>query len=414
MAVVCLIVVCFVILVAIVASITSRQYEADIPPIGYEQYSFQGANHSVLIVGAGAAGIFAGYALQFVGMENVQILEARSEFGGRTQQLEDYDVPLDLGAEWIHVQPNVLERLLLPFDDDGSSDIPLPATIRYRPQTIGVRTYDTVSRRDWFRWFYAETKFYNSTWWSYLADYVVQPHLQDKIQLNTPVQLIDYTSGDKIRVVTTTGKEFFADTVVVATPVNILQDEAIVFDPPVPQEKKGAWNAIYVTEGLKVWLEFSHRFYPDLLVPGGRISYWFWEDRLYFDALFGKDDLTDRHVLALFEVEPTAESKVVLQYEELVQLLLKELDDMYQGQASQYFLRSHVQNWSQEPYIEGAYSYNWDEYRDQKEALRKPIDGRIYFCGEYLADEDASVHGAAISGRNVVRQILKDLKSPTK
>jgi hypothetical protein len=62
---------------------------------------------------------------------------------------------------------------------------------------------------------------------------------------------------------------------------------------------------------------------------------------------------------------------------QLVQLLLKELDGMYQGQALQYCLQSHVQNGSQEPYIEGAYSYNWDEYQDQKEVLQKPIDGSL-------------------------------------
>ncbi|KAL3899508.1 MAG: hypothetical protein SGARI_006441, partial [Bacillariaceae sp.] len=142
-----------VIILAIAASVSTKQYSADVPPLGYDQDAFAGtSNHSVVIVGAGAAGIFAGYALHYAGLENVRILEARSEFGGRTQQFDDFDVPLDLGAEWIHVQPNVLGRMLLPLDDDDNSDSnpPLPTTIRYQPQTIGVRTGDSVALRNWF------------------------------------------------------------------------------------------------------------------------------------------------------------------------------------------------------------------------------------------------------------------------
>jgi hypothetical protein len=43
--------------------------------------------------------------------------------------------------------------------------------------------------------------------------------------------------------------------------------------------------------------------------------------------------------------------------------------------------------------------------------LQEPIDYRIYFWGEHLADDDydlATVHGAAISGRNVVQQMIKN------
>jgi hypothetical protein len=243
-------VVILILLVAITASITSQQDEVNIPALGYDRNSFAVAahsNHSVVIVGAGAAGLLAGYALSFVGMEKIQILEARSEFGGRTRQLDNFvdTVPLDLGAEWIHVQPNVLQRLVLPFNDDNNNNLApqTPTTIRYQPQTIGVHINNKVMHRNWFRWFYAETKFYNTTWWSYLADFIVQPYLQDKIQRNSAVQLIDYTYPNKIRLVTTTGDEYYADTVIVAAPVKILQNQAsITFDPPVPTWKQDAWD----------------------------------------------------------------------------------------------------------------------------------------------------------------------------
>ncbi|KAL3903856.1 MAG: hypothetical protein SGILL_010287 [Bacillariaceae sp.] len=413
------VVVVLIVIFLIAASASTKQYQATVPSVGQAQNSASSLNNNenIVIVGAGAAGLFAGYTLKYLGIDSFQILEAGDDFGGRVRQLdsEDFvDVPLDLGAEWIHVQPSILEQLLLPFENQTWTE--LPKTIRYQPQTIGVSTDgESVSSRDWFRWFYAETKFYDSTWWSYLADYVVNPYLHDKIQLNTAVEYIDYTNvnnGDKIRLVTTEGEEILADRVIMAVPVKILQDEVITFVPPVPQSKRGAWDSVYVAEGLKVWLEFAEDFYPDLLIPGTIFGTYVNEDRIYFDALFGKDDLTNRHVLALFEVGPTAGAKVTMSDDEIVQTILKELDAMYQGKPSQYLLQSKVQNWSKEPFIQGAYSYNWQEYRNQFGALREPIDKRLYFCGEYLADESATVHGAAISGRNVVRQLLDDLGDP--
>ena len=36
--------------------------------------------------------------------------------------------------------------------------------------------------------------------------------------------------------------------------------------------------------------------------------------------------------------------------------------------------------------------------------------GRVYFCGEYIAgNEQSTVHGAAISGRTVAEQLIKDV-----
>ena len=64
--------------------------------------------NKVVIVGAGAAGLTAGYLLNRIGID-VQILEASSIYGGRVKRLDGFtDVPLDLGAEWIHTEPSIL------------------------------------------------------------------------------------------------------------------------------------------------------------------------------------------------------------------------------------------------------------------------------------------------------------------
>ena len=56
----------------------------------------------VLIVGAGAAGLYAGYILKSKGVD-FEILEASSGYGGRLGKLTNFaKFPIDLGAQWLH------------------------------------------------------------------------------------------------------------------------------------------------------------------------------------------------------------------------------------------------------------------------------------------------------------------------
>ena len=102
-------------------------YSVDVSPI--PNSAGKDFDDSVIIIGSGAAGLFAGYTLSYLGIP-FKILEARSTFGGRIQRTETFaDVPLDIGAEWIHMNPVILEDLLL-FDDTVDME-----TIDYRPRT---------------------------------------------------------------------------------------------------------------------------------------------------------------------------------------------------------------------------------------------------------------------------------------
>ena len=57
---------------------------------------------SVLIIGAGLAGLACGKALQQQGFQ-VQLIEGRNRSGGRIHTSRHWpDLPLDLGASWIH------------------------------------------------------------------------------------------------------------------------------------------------------------------------------------------------------------------------------------------------------------------------------------------------------------------------
>ncbi|MEM9076760.1 MAG: NAD(P)-binding protein [Bacteroidota bacterium] len=64
-------------------------------------------NGTVLIIGAGAAGMAAGYLLQQLGVA-YQIVEADVSYGGRFRTNTTFtDFPIPLGAEWLHISESV-------------------------------------------------------------------------------------------------------------------------------------------------------------------------------------------------------------------------------------------------------------------------------------------------------------------
>lgn len=79
---------------------------------------FDDLNYSghVIIVGAGAAGLYAGFILKSKGI-SFTILEASNQIGGRMGKLEGFaDYPIDTGAQWLHGKNNILGDLIKKTD----------------------------------------------------------------------------------------------------------------------------------------------------------------------------------------------------------------------------------------------------------------------------------------------------------
>jgi monoamine oxidase len=356
--------------------------------------SFNGT--TVIIIGAGAAGLFAAYTLEYLGIDYLLLEANANHVGGRAQELNNFvDVPLDLGPEWIHVHPKIRQDLLL-FDDKVTDEV-----FPYRPDTIRMYRNERLWRRNWMRWFYQEYKFRNTTWHSYLQTYVY-PYVANRTVLHAEVVTIDSSSSDGVIVTARDGRMFQGDRVIVASPVSVLQQGDIQFVPEMPDEKRAALDRVDMSAGIKAWIEFDECFYPDWTMFTSS------DEKLYLNAVFHKP--TKRHVLLLFEVGPTAYSRIDLNDTMLLQSILDELDDIFDGKASAHYMQHRIQNWSKEPYIKGAYSFN--SYPEEEAMMRPLYNNRVYFCGEYLGQtQHATVHGAALSGRRVAQQVLLDFQA---
>ncbi len=348
----------------------------------------------VFIIGAGAAGLTAGYLLNRQGID-FEIIEASSTFGGRMKTDTTFaDFPIPLGAEWIHTRASVLQDIL----DDESITVSIETAGYNRENRVlfwenGEASFQESDDSD--------LKFVNATWFTFYEEYIV-PSISERITYNTVVKSIDY-SDSKIQIQTNNGS-FSADKVIVTVPLKILQNRTIAFNPSLPSDKLAAIDSLTVWEGFKAFFEFSSDFYETFtafdITPKTD------GQKLYYDAAFGQN--TQKHILGIFSVGKPALEFGSMNDDQFLEFVLAELDEIYDNQATPNYIKHMTQFWDNEPFIRGGYISDHSNWRTVR-SLRSPLDNKIYFAGGPFTDgEDwVAVHAAAQSAKEAVIEVLK-------
>ncbi|MGB0712417.1 MAG: flavin monoamine oxidase family protein [Gammaproteobacteria bacterium] len=353
----------------------------------------------VLIIGAGAAGMTAAYLLASEGID-FTLLEAAPHVGGRMKRLTGFvDFPIPLGAEWLHGPESLLRDILA-----RSGEPPPVRTVGYAGDVEsgwfarGALTLEPLGGTD-------DRKFVGSTWFDFF-EAAVLPAIRDRIRINTRVSHIDYSggvAGRGVRLSTTDGIQHQADAVLITVPTQVLKDGDIRFTPDLPADKRAAIEQAEVWGGIKVFIEFSERFFPAFLeFPDSDTRN---GQRLYYDAAYGQD--SHHHVLGLFAVGQQARRYQGLSATDLKARVLGELDAVFAGRASKTYVQHVTQDWSREPHIRSAYLSDHADWRIPRR-LARSVDDRLYFAGEACTEgEDwGGVHDAARSAREAVERLL--------
>jgi monoamine oxidase len=377
-----------------------------LPSCGKEDFIFPkfhtDFSGKVIVVGAGAAGLAAGYLLKRYGVD-FQIIEAAPRYGGRLKMTDDFaDFPIDTGAEWIHTDPKILADIINTPDANADIDI-----IVYNPQTIKSWKNGKLKSHNYISNFYSEWKFKNTTWFGFFERFIV-PEISDKIVLNQPITAINYETG-KVILQTADNETYEADKVLVTIPIKILQNRQIDFQPALPSEKTEAIDKVFMGDGIKIFIEFKEKFYPDMLAFGNIFQALNEEEKFVYDAAFRKD--SNKHILGLFAINEKATPYTQLNTEdEIINKLLRELDEIFEGRATTNYVKHIIQNWSKEPFIQGAYSYSFDGNQNRiVKTIAAPVMDRIYFAGEALSvDNQAMVHGACESAYSTIATMMKN------
>ncbi len=427
-------------------------------------------DESVVVVGAGMAGLAAARELQSYGY-TVTVVEARGRVGGRIFTAEDLGSPVELGASRLHgtrdnpIRP-LIERAGLkyipvdwdslagfeedgtPFDDNELSKIRERVMGVFRrawirnlgiDEDVSINTIleremarreltDTERRMLTFGFVSAElvnASPFTEASWKYANDYDAYPGgdqfivggyervprlLAQKldISLGVVVEEIDY-SQRPVRVITRSGT-LSADRVVLTVPLGVLKQNAIRFTPRLPDEKGAVIDRMGMGLLNKIAIRFPRAFWPEqvhAVVHGTDI----WGN---YPVFVNVAKYTGAPILVAFIPGRFQNALEDVTTEEAVQGAVDVLRSMYGSNVPEP-VGSSRSRWGAHPYTHGAFSYNRvGATSDDRDTLAMPVADRLFFAGEATSRlRFGSVSGAYLSGLRAAEQIMTVPAPPT-
>ncbi|OBK19733.1 FAD-dependent oxidoreductase [Mycobacterium asiaticum] len=413
-------------------------------------------NKSVLVIGAGMAGLAAARSLADAGRP-VRIIEARNRIGGRIDTNREWGTALEMGASWIHGTTNnplleladkvhaqivptdynhpvklAIDPPLQPitFDAKAWRDLVSDAREEAVGGSLGAAVAAQADRDELSDRERAELAYYVTTEIEdeYAADadqlsvstfdqgsytggpqsvvtsgYDAFPHsLADGLQIifNAVVNSVAQ-QGDSITV-RAGDRIFHGPAAIITVPLGVLKSGAITFDPPLPEAHAHAVTALGFGVLSKSYFRFRQRnwdqenaFYQYLGAAENRWAQWFTLPAAAGPIVLAfNPGRTGRYVESAPPADLLAGAAPIAQ-----QLFGADLVDVRSSR------------WTVDPYALGSYSYHAPgSGPEDRRRLQEPVSDRIYLAGEAVgSDNPATVHGALLSGRHAAAELLRRL-----
>jgi monoamine oxidase len=414
---------------------------------------------SVLIIGAGAAGLAAAQRLARGGIR-VTLLEARERLGGRIHTLCDarLPIPVELGAEFVHGRPDELWNIIraenlmmgsLEGDNWCSEDRALKKCnnfwSRWNEVARQVKRGKTYPDRS-FSEFLNTTKFDEETR-QYATQFVegfnaARAELISMQHLALAQEASERVSGDipyrifagydqVVRVLSRFDSEhvdvrlntiideiewrpgyvrangFEADRAIITLPLGVLQAGMIRFTPDL-EGKRTAAQELVMGHVVKAILCFDSMFWEErglrdlsfLHARGEKFPTWWTTRPIATTILVGW-----AAGLAAEALSYTAEDAI---RRAAIQSLANALK-MNPSQLETQLTASFIYDWQADPFSLGAYSYIPVGAITAAIRLAEPIADTLFFAGEATNSDGASgtVHGAIATGYRAADEVLR-------
>lgn len=421
-----------------------------------------GRKRRVLVVGAGFAGLAAARRLHALGHE-VQVLEGRQRVGGRIHTSREWaDLPLDLGATWIHgVRGNPITglaaaakaRLLETRYEDhvayqtggrrftlaeerarevlgdqiakgirqaqgADRDIALAAAAA---EWIGpgapadtVRLARFILNAEYEQeyaggigelsthWFDSDKSFGGGDRFPAEGYQGLIDDLARGLDLKTghTVLAIDW-SGPVSRVTTNAG-EFTADQVLVTLPLGVLKAGDVGFEPALPEGKRQAIDRLGMGVLNKCCLRFPRAFWPEDVDWIEYVP----EVHGRWSQWFSLMKAARQPVLLGFNAADEGRALESLADAEIVAGAMETLRAIY-GARIPDPIGHQITRWAGDPFARGSYSFNaLGSTPEMRKVLARPLGNRLFFAGEATSTAHfGTTHGAYLSGIRAAREM---------
>ena len=419
----------------------------------------------VAVVGAGISGLSAAVALRNAGAE-VVIVEARKRIGGRIYTSHAWrDMPMDLGASWIHgidgnpvtelavqARANVVttsyENTMLHIDPslaalgvvgrgtDYAEGVLQRAMAWAEQQTQDVsiqKALDAVAPTGPLSLPHrAQLDFHVSA--TYEQEYSGSAKamsawtIDDNEQFDGPDalfpggygQIVDFLSNDLdirlnrvVKYVRTDalgvslsfvdGTTMTADHVLMTVPLGVLKAETIRFDPPLSQAKQNAISRLGMGLLNKHWLRFDSVFWPKSFDWHEYLS----DQKGKWSEWVSLAKVENTPVLMVFSAADHAVAVESMDDTAILADIMGVARKMF-GSATPNPVAWQNTRWRSDPFARGSYSFNAiGSSNSDRKALGQAEADRLHFAGEAVSHQyPGTVHGALISGREAARRIV--------
>lgn len=416
----------------------------------------------MIVIGAGLAGLSAARRLKGLGHE-VIVLEGRDRIGGRIHTSTQWsDLPLDLGATWIHgttgnpltdlaaeanaklittryadsighdtdgsewtkADENRLDALrrriydLLEVAQNGDADQTLRQALH---SLVGPDAAPAVRREANFilsnemeteysggasrlsAWWYDDAADYSGPDKLFAAGFrIIIDHLAAGLDIRTGVVVTAIDWRQPMVRVTTNRGEFSAPGVLVTLPLGVLKTGRPTFTPALPAARREAIARLGMGLLNKCCLRFPTAFWPADVD---------WIE--YIPAVHGEwaewvsfRKAVNKPVLMGFLAAEAAAAKEALTDVQIVASAMTVLRTIY-GNGIPDPVSWQITRWAADPFARGSYSFNAvNSTPAMRTTLAAPLEGRLFFAGEATErTRYGTAHGACLSGLRAAEEM---------
>ncbi len=415
---------------------------------------------SVLVIGAGIAGLSAAWHLNEAGV-SATVLEARDRIGGRVWTDRDFaGFPVEFGAEFIHGKSpevntwhwvnklglrtwhwNKIDDSMIRTEDGdwltmgeararspeldvtrswelGDAPAPhddedlgaylrrigfSPAQLRYVQRSFAnaegesMRFLNAKAHAQLFKDSDGEDDYSDFRILDGYDAYYTRLAEGLDIRLNCPVTEIDWTDG--VTVKTIAGDIFRADAAIITLPLGVLQSGRIQFDPPLPPTKQAALAGLKMGPVMKMVYLFDQH----ILDPAIGAIYARGNPPMWWSPSLGRDN--SPVVWTAFFTGDYARELLNLGEEAALQRGLETLRAEV-GKRDLQYIKARWINWPEDEFALGGYSVCLPGHYDARDKLAESTPP-LFWAGEASAPHHltAMAHGAYFTGQRAAKEI---------